>query len=62
MIKDRPLTNSERVARSRQNNDYIAIRPKKDLGAQIRLAAERAGLPVAQYVTEAVLMRMESEK
>lgn len=62
MIKDRPLTNSERVARSRQNNDYIAIRPKKDLGAQIRSAAERAGVPVAQYVTEAVLMRMESEK
>ena len=62
MILDRPLTNSERVKRSRdKNNDCITIRPKKDLGERIREASKNAGQPLTEYITQAILERMERE-
>ncbi len=55
-------TNAERVKKSRAlNNDCIVIRPKKDLGKQIREAAEAAGEHLTVYIIKAVLQRMESE-
>lgn len=55
------MTASERVKKSREKNDCIAIRPEKDLGAQIRAAAKKAGQPLTQYITQAILERMERE-
>lgn len=55
------MTNSERVKKSREKNDCIAIRPPKELGAQIRAAAKKADVPLTIYITEAILARMESE-
>jgi len=56
------MTASERVKKSRQKNDCIAIRPKKEIGAQIREAAKRADQPLTEYIMQAVLERMEREK
>lgn len=53
---------SQRVAKSRENNDYIAIRPPLALGREIRDAAAAAGVPIAVYVTEAVQDRMRRDK
>ena len=56
-------TNAQRVKKSRDlNNDCIVIRPKKDIGAQIREAASAAGESMTVYILEAVRRRMESEK
>ena len=56
-------TNAERVKKSRAlNNDCIVIRPKKDLGAQIREAAAAAGENLTVYILKAIQMRMESKK
>lgn len=56
-------TNAERVKKSRAlNNDCIVIRPKKDLGTQIRKAADAAGECLTVYILKAVEMRMESGK
>ena len=56
-------TNAERVKKSRAlNNDCIVIRPKKDLGAQIRDAAAATGESLTVYILKAIQMRMESEK
>lgn len=55
------MTASQRVKKSRENNDCIAIRPEKTLGGQIREAAKKAGQPLTQYITQAILERMERE-
>jgi hypothetical protein len=56
-------TNAQRVKKSRDlNNDCIVIRPKKNLGAQIRQAAADAGENLTVYILKAIEMRMESEK
>ena len=55
------MTASQRVKKSRENNDCIAIRPEKTLGAQIREAAKKANQPLTQYITQAILERMERE-
>lgn len=56
-------TNAERVKKSRAlNNDCIVIRPKKDLGAQIREAAAATNESLTVYILKAIQMRMESEK
>lgn len=54
-------TNAERVKKSRDlNNDCIVIRPKKEIGKQIRNAAAVAGEPITVYILKAVQRRMES--
>ena len=58
-----PMTNAERVKKSRDlNNDCIVIRPKKELGKQIREAACKAGEPMTVYILKAVQMRMDLEE
>jgi hypothetical protein len=56
-------TNAQRVKKSRDlNNDCIVIRPKKNLGTQIRQAAADAGENLTVYILKAIEMRMENGK
>ena len=56
-------TNAQRVKKSRDlNNDCIVIRPKKDVGTQIREAAAKAGESMTVYILKAIQQRMENEK
>lgn len=41
--------------------DYISIRPKKEIGQEIRAAAEAAGQSLQGYILQAVRERMERE-
>ena len=44
-----------------KSRDNIMIRPTKEEGAEIRAAADRAGMSLQQYVLEAVRKQMERE-
>lgn len=55
------MTAAERVKKSRKKNDCISIRPEKELGTKIRDAAKKADQPLTQYITQAILERMERE-
>lgn len=59
-----PISESRRTANDRYNAtcDYISIRPKKDVGQEIRTAAAAAGQSLQGYILQAVRERMEREK
>ena len=42
--------------------DYISIRPKKEIGAEIREAAAAAGQSLQGYILQACRERMERER
>lgn len=41
--------------------DYISLRPKKDVGATIRAAADAAGQSLQGYILQAIRERMERD-
>lgn len=56
-----PLSNAERVKRAQAKCDQITIRPKKEVGQQIRAAAAAAGLPLKRYIVQAVEEKIERD-
>ena len=59
-----PISQKKRESLDRYNAtcDYISIRPKKDVGQEIRAAAAAAGQSLQGYILQAVRERMEREK
>lgn len=45
-----------------KNQDSITLRPPKEVGKQIRQAAEKAGKRVSPFVVEIVLNYLEKEE
>lgn len=58
-----PVSEAKRRNNDKYNAtcDYISIRPKKDVGLEIRSAAEAAGQSLQGYILQAVRERMERE-
>ena len=58
-----PTSESQKKASIKYNRsmDSITIRPSKQIGAEIRAAAELAGLPLQRYIIEAICQRMERD-
>lgn len=44
-----------------KSRDYFGLRPDKETGQAIRLAAKKAGQSVQQYILEAIERRMRCE-
>lgn len=59
-----PISEKKRASLDRYNAscDYISLRPKKDVGEEIRAAATAAGQSLQGYILQAVRERMEREK
>lgn len=59
-----PVSENKRKSLDRYNAtcDYISIRPKKDVGQEIREAAAAAGQSLQGYILQAIRERMEREK
>lgn len=59
-----PVSENKRKSLDRYNAtcDYISIRPKKDVGQEIREAAEAAGQSLQGYILQACRERMERER
>jgi uncharacterized protein (DUF1778 family) len=59
-----PVSDAKRASNDKYNAgcDYISIRPKKDIGEQIRAAAADAGQSLQGYILQAVRERMERDK
>jgi len=58
-----PISEKKRASLDRYNAscDYISIRPKKDVGEEIRTAAAAAGQSLQGYILQAVRERMERD-
>lgn len=59
-----PVSKAKREGNDRYNAkcDYIAVKPLKDVGAEIRAAAAAAGQSLQGYILQAVRERMDREK
>ena len=59
-----PVSEAHKRASNKWNKsrDQLMFRPTKEVGAQIREAAAKAGLSVQQYVLQAVEAYMKEEK
>ena len=59
-----PVSENKRKSLDRYNAtcDYISIRPKKDAGQEIRVAAEKAGQSLQGYILQACRERMDRER
>lgn len=55
------LSNAERVKRAQSKCDQITIRPRKDVGQRIRAEAASSGLPLQQYILQAVREKIERD-
>ena len=58
------ISDKKRASLDRYNAtcDYISIRPKKEIGQEIREAAADAGQSLQGYILQACRERMEREK
>ena len=59
-----PVSETKRRNNDRYNAkcDFIAIKPRKEAGKEIREAAEAAGQSLQGYILQAVRERMERER
>ncbi len=59
-----PISETKRKNNDRYNAkcDFIAIKPRKEIGKEIRDAAAAAGQSLQGYILQAVRERMEREK
>ena len=60
-MDDRRSKNQDAVKRYQEKRDAIMLRPSKEKGLEIRLAAARAGQSVQAYILEAVEHRMNGK-
>lgn len=59
-----PVSAAKRACNDKYNAscDYISLRPKKEIGQEIRAAAEAAGQSLQGYILQAVRERIERDK
>lgn len=53
-------SNQEAVKKYQAGRDAIMLRPAKEMGAEIRAAAAKAGQSVQAYILQAVRERMDA--
>lgn len=58
-MEDKKAQNQKAVKKYQEGRDAIMLRPSKEKGLEIRMAAAQAGQSVQAYILEAVETRMK---